>query len=343
MNTKGVGHKTANLMPAIVRFYAILLVFSLGACGGPLPISTYAPFSKSVLATRSYRIVEKAVSGKACDLMILGISTGDRSYAAALKDLHKKIKQKYGENVKEYVLINQVDDWNVRFYLLLLRVCTIITADVAVLGDLAPNVMNSTGKSKQKPPSLPEFPKPVVDIDLHDEEAESVLGGLTSAVEEAKGTATRESEGAENLGKKEPTKKSIPSATGGSSAFKHNGKAAAGSPARTATSAGSSKDESGLKYESLMARSRSYLTKGRKDLAVGAAMQARDIWFEGAQAQKLLGTIYMKSNDAKRAKKYYSEYLKLKPNAKDAKAISNALKKLEQKQKEDDMPVADDL
>ena len=337
----------------------VLLVLALCSCGGPLPISTYAPFSKSVLAARSYRIVEKAVSGKACDLMVLGISTGDRSYAAALKDLHKKVKSKYGDNVREYVLINQVDDWNVRFYLLLMRVCTIITADVAVLGDLAPNTIMMSSKSGKDNPSLPAFPEPIADIDLLSEEKESLIGGLTSAVSEVKDTATKESEEAEDIGKQTSDKTPKPeqdseSSTGSSEkvqvqdieAAKDRGSHPSSvQPAKAADEAGSDSDNSDKeqKYSALLERARKYRAKGMLMMAAGMALQARQLWFNGATAQNLLGAIYLQQQNFNKAKKYYSEYLKLRPNAKDAETIRRLVLTLEKKRKKDDLPVADDL
>ena len=337
-----------------------LLMLALCSCGGPLPISTYAPFSKSVLAARSYRIVEKAVSGKACDLMVLGISTGDRSYAAALKDLHKKVKSKYGDNVREYVLINQVDDWNVRFYLLLMRVCTIITADVAVLGDLAPNTIMMSSKSGKDNPSLPAFPEPIADIDLLSEEKESLIGGLTSAVSEVKDTATKESEEAEDIGKKKsdddepaPNEDGASSSEGSKEIKVQDVKTTNDNEippnstlpmeAHGNTESGSEESQMKSKYSQLIERARKYRAKDKLMMAAGLALQARQLWYDEATAQNLLGAIYLQQKNFNEAKKYYSEYLKLRPNAKDAETIRRLVLTLEKKRKKEDLPVADDL
>ena len=240
-----------------------------------------------------------------------------------------------------------------------MRVCTIITADVAVLGDLAPNTIMMSSKSGKDNPSLPAFPEPIADIDLLSEEKESLIGGLTSAVSEVKDTATKESEEAEDIGKQTSDKTPKPeqdseSSTGSSEkvqvqdieAAKDRGSHPSSvQPAKAADEAGSDSDNSDKeqKYSALLERARKYRAKGMLMMAAGMALQARQLWFNGATAQNLLGAIYLQQQNFNKAKKYYSEYLKLRPNAKDAETIRRLVLTLEKKRKKDDLPVADDL
>ena len=138
-----------------LRKHLVLLALLMPGCVGPLPRAMHAPFARSVLATRAYRIIETGVYGKACDLLILGISTGDSSYLAAMDDLRAKVKMKYGPHIGEYLVINQMEDWDLRYYVLALRKCTIISGDIAILGDVvAPGVTSQ--------PAIP--PAPAVDL-----------------------------------------------------------------------------------------------------------------------------------------------------------------------------------
>ena len=68
------------------------------------------------------------------------------------------------------------------------------------------------------------------------------------------------------------------------------------------------------------------MASGKLNLATGVALQARKLWFEGAEAQKILGAIYMQAKELGWAKKFYKEYLELKPDARDADLIKKILK-----------------
>ena len=308
----------------------------------------YAPFAKSVLATRSYRIIDKAVTGSACDFMILGVSTGDSSYAKALRDLNGKVEKKYGPKVREYVLINQVEDINVRFYLLAARICTLVTADVALLGDLVPAHGGcSSGKSCTKA-QLPAFPAAVAQVDMEGEvDSADPLAKLRKratgtakqqfkegarGADEAAGAPAEEQVQPSKIEPKpaapyrqaEPTGEETPP----SKAAPPPPPKPAPKPEVTVTPPVTEPvNESKLnanqvrKYKKLLKKARRYHSKGKLNKASVVAYKARLHWFKGADAQKLLGMIYLQKGERQFAVKFYREYLKLRPNAPDAEAI----------------------
>jgi len=295
--------------------FVLLITVGLAACGGHIPVKMHAPFARSVLATRSYRIIEKGISGKSCDFIILGVSTGNASYSAALADLHGKVEKKYQNKVKEYLLINQVEDMYIRWYLLAAYVCNIVTADVALLGDLAPSHIIASTKTKVSAPRLPAIPgsTPIVQDDNEDDS--NPLGSITK-----KATGTLESgaiktgEAADEKAEKMP-RGEVAKPT-----------AETKEPEEKKQPEVNVDDETKSKYRRLLDQARRYRAKGDFDIAVKIAFQARKVWFGGAKAQKLLGMMFLKAGHKKAAKKLYQEYLTLRPSAPDAPTIRRLIK-----------------
>jgi hypothetical protein len=108
-----------------------LAAISITGCGGATAGAFQSAPTTVPLAERSYRFAMHGLKGKACRLSILGFGIADRSYAAAIGEIHKQVPPKYQP---EYQLVNVVSDWSFEFFLLGWENCTIVSADVVLLG-----------------------------------------------------------------------------------------------------------------------------------------------------------------------------------------------------------------
>jgi hypothetical protein len=106
---------------------AVGLLLSTLACGGRYPDTLYAPFARVRLVAKDYEMIQRGATAEACDLMILGLSTGDHSFTAALKKLYAQLTN------PNHILINMAVDTSFKSYVVAWELCTIVTADVAAV------------------------------------------------------------------------------------------------------------------------------------------------------------------------------------------------------------------
>ena len=71
-----------------------------------------------------------------------------------------------------------------------------------------------------------------------------------------------------------------------------------------------------------------YLHKGDVDAAIDRFLDAIQVRPNFAKPRLLLGKAYEKTKDYESAVKYYKEYLKILPNAPDAKEVQKKIEKL---------------
>ena len=115
-------------------FVCVVVIGAVGftGCGGVTAGSFQSMPTSVPLAERNYKFVMHGLRGEACRISVFGFGINDRSYAAAIKEIHKQVPQKYRP---DYQLVNVVDDWRFHFFLLAWENCTVVSADVVVLSD----------------------------------------------------------------------------------------------------------------------------------------------------------------------------------------------------------------
>ncbi|MCK9463735.1 MAG: hypothetical protein M0R80_29295 [Proteobacteria bacterium] len=109
-----------------------LVAISTTGCGGVRAGSFQSQPTFVPLAERDYRFVQHGLRGEACKTTVLGFGIDDHSYAAAIKQVHRQVLKKYRP---DYQLVNVVEDWTFKFFLLAWKNCTVVSADVVVFGD----------------------------------------------------------------------------------------------------------------------------------------------------------------------------------------------------------------